>query len=94
MYSVTNLLGYDATILKAPQPSETDKSAENLVNNLRTRSNRNDFNPIINSLAERASFNSCLTTTDAQVGLEEDEFELAFDLGKPMMINAIIIAQD
>ena len=33
-------------------------------------------------------------TSDSEVGPEGDQFELAFDLGKPMMVNAILIAQD
>ena len=56
-------------------------SAENLVNNLRTRSAISADRPIIDSQGGRADFESCLTTTDAQVGQEEDRFELAFDLG-------------
>ena len=92
VYSVTNLLNYGATILSAPESTTSSKSAQNLVTNLRTRSARNNFNPIIDSSGNRATFETCLVTTDSQVGPEGDQFELAFDLGKPMMVNAILIA--
>ena len=91
---MTNLLQYDATILAAPEPTTSSKSAQNLVTNLRTRSVRNDFNPIIDSAGNRATFESCFVTTDAEVGLEGDQFDLSFDLGKPMTVNAILVAQD
>ena len=93
VYSVTNLLEYGATILKAPESSLAHLGAENLINNLRERSSRSNFSPII-SPGTRATYNSCFFTTDAQIGPDGDQFELAFDLGKSMMINAIIIAQD
>ena len=92
VYAVTNLLNYGAMILAAPEPTASSKSAQNLISNLRTRSVRNDFRPIIDSAGNRATFESCLVTSDAEVGPEEDQFELAFDLGKPMLVNAILIA--
>ena len=91
---MTNLLNYGATILSAPEPTTSSKSAQNLVTNLRTRSSRNIFKPIIDSLGNRATFETCLVSTDSQVGPEGDQFELAFDLGKSMMVNAILVAQD
>ena len=65
-----------------------------MVENIRIRSPRNDLSPIIDSLGNRATFESCFVTTDAEVGPEGDQFELALDLGKPMMVNAILVAQD
>ena len=96
VYSVTNLLGYGATILKAPEPSYAHFSAENLINNLRERSSRSYYNPIIapNTADLRATYNSCFWTENVQIGPDGDQFELALDLGKSMMVNAIIIAQD
>ena len=92
VYSVTNLLNYGATVLSAPEPTSPAKSAQNLVENLDTRSSRNDYNPIIDSDGTRATFESCLVTTDTQIGPEGDIFELAIDLGKQMMVNAILVA--
>ena len=94
VYAVTNLLNYGATILSAPEPTTPSKSAQNLVENLRTRSPRNDFSPIIDSVGNRATFESCFVTTDSEVGPEGDMFELGFDLGKPVLVNAILVAQD
>ena len=93
VYSVTNLLGYGATILKASAPSNSLYGAENLVNNLRQRSSRHSENPIIVPTT-RATHNSCFVATHTQIGPDGDKFELVFDLGKSMMVNAVIIAQD
>ena len=62
VYSAINLLNYGATILSAPEPTISSKSAQNLVTNLRTRSVRNNWNPIIDSLGNRATFESCFVT--------------------------------
>ena len=92
VYAVTNLLNYGATILSAPEPTIASKSAKNLIENLRTRSVRNNWNPIIDSLGNRATFESCFVASDAEVGPEGDIFKLSFDLGKPKMVNAILVA--
>ena len=52
------------------------------------------MNPIIDALGTRAAFESCFVTSDVEVGPEGDMFELAFNLGKPITVNAILIAQD
>ena len=49
VYGLTNLLEYGASILKTPDPTDSAKSADNLINNLRTRSARHEIAPIIDS---------------------------------------------
>ena len=59
VYGITNLLYYGAQILKAPEPVHANLVADNLITNLRTRSLFANRNPLIDSIATRASFNSC-----------------------------------
>lgn len=93
-YSVTNLLYQSATILEAPTPNVVTKSAQNLVENLRTRTQRNIFNPLIDMAGNRASFESCFLTTDLEMASYNHQYVLGFDLQKPMMIHAVLVAQD
>ena len=93
VYEVTNLLNYGAKIFKAPDATTSTKTADNLINNLSVRSPRNTINPIVDDQGNRASFESCFVTDDSILGPNNNNlYELTFDLGKPMMQNAVLIA--
>ena len=86
VYTTPNLFYKGATILEAPDPVLTSKNAENLVTNLRVRSPRNEFNPIIDAEGNRSqTIESCFVTTEKQLASSDHIFVLGFDLGEPMM---------
>ena len=92
-YEVTNLLNYGAKIFKAPDATATSKTAENLINNLSVRSPGNTIKPIVDDQGNRATFESCFVTNDSILGSNSNHlYDLTFDLGKPMMQNAVLIA--
>ena len=56
VYEVTNLLHYGAQILAAPDESVASLSADNLIENLRTRSARYDMAPVTDNVGSIATF--------------------------------------
>ena len=50
------------------------------------------MNPIIDALGTRAAFESCFVTSDVEVGPEGDMFGLALNLGRTIMLKAVLIA--
>ena len=58
------------------------------------RSPKSDYAPIIDDQGNKADFNSCFVTNEAKVAFNNHLYVLTFDLGKPMMQNAVLIVQD
>ena len=58
------------------------------------RSPKNAYTPIIDDQGNKANFNSCFVTNEAIVAFNNHLYVLTFNLGKPMMQNAVLIVQD
>ena len=98
IFTVPNLLA-TATVVQAPEPKDPLFKAENLVENLDTRSGRQDLNAITawdgvtgaSRTVTRASFSSCFVTTDTQLAAEGHNFVMIFDLLKSISIEGFIL---
>ena len=80
--------------ISAPDPSNNFFPATNLITNLVSRTSGNNLKPMINSLGNRATYESCYKTSYVQLEPLDNKLEITINFGAPYFMHCILMVQD
>ena len=96
-YQCKNLLSFGATIHSQTPAEDSDHKAENLIENLESRSSTNSYNALTDDnyySPNYASYYSCYVTNQDAIAADGDQVKVVFDLQIRSFIHAVLMIDD